>query len=116
VTSDVAVRDLTVRYEETPGLDGLSLQLASGKIYGLLGRNGSGKTSLLSVLAAFRKPTAGTVLVGGRPVFEHREVTRQICLIRDSSADAGDRGDRVTEALDTARHLRPNWTPPTRGG
>src|SRR2546427_210888 len=52
-------------------LDGLTFSLTGEKIYGLLGRNGSGKTSLLSVLAAFRKPTSGTVRIGGSAPFEN---------------------------------------------
>lgn len=109
MTLGIALQDVSLRYGDTAALDGLTLALEGGKIYGLLGRNGSGKTSLLTVLAAFRRATAGTVLVGGRPVFENRDVTSQVCLIRDSGSDTGDGGDRVSEALDTARRLRPRW-------
>jgi ABC-2 type transport system ATP-binding protein len=103
----VEVRDLTLRYGDTTALDHLDLHLAPGRIYGLLGRNGSGKTSLLSVLAAFRRPTSGTVLVDGRDPFENEQVTRRVCLIRGGGdVIAEERGDRV---LDLARRLRPDW-------
>ena len=55
---DIVLRDLTVRYGDTVAVDGVDLELVPGKIYGLLGRNGSGKTSLLSVLAGYRRPTS----------------------------------------------------------
>ncbi|MFI6498739.1 ATP-binding cassette domain-containing protein [Nonomuraea typhae] len=104
---NVEVRDLSLRYGEVTALDRLSFELAEGKIYGLLGRNGSGKTSLMSVLAAFRKQTAGAVRVGGRPVWENAAVTSQVCLIRDTgeTVDLGTAGD----ALYFAEWLRPHW-------
>lgn len=73
-----------------------------------MGRNGSGKTSLLSVLAAFRKQSSGTVLIDGEPVFENWRITRQVCLIR-TSVDTLGRSDRVATALSFAQQLRPNW-------
>nr|PZN46943.1 MAG: ABC transporter [Actinomycetota bacterium] len=103
----IEVEDLVLRYGDVTALDGITLTLEEGKIYGLLGRNGSGKTSLLSVLAAFRKPTAGRVRIDGQPVFENGRVTSRISLIRDV-------GETVNigtgeEALSYAEALRPNW-------
>ncbi|MFI5844906.1 ATP-binding cassette domain-containing protein [Catenuloplanes sp. NPDC051500] len=103
----VSVRGLQLRYGDAVALDGLTFDLAGGKIYGLLGRNGSGKTSLLSVLAAFRRATGGTVLVDGEDPFENARITRQVCLIRDN-VDAEDT-DRVGGVLGLAARLRPNW-------
>lgn len=108
MTLDIQVAGLQLRYGAVTALDDLSFTLPGGRIYGLLGRNGSGKTSLLSVLAGFRKASGGAVLVGGRPVFENPRITRQVCLIRETG-DTGDRDERVREALHTARHLRAGW-------
>jgi ABC-2 type transport system ATP-binding protein len=103
----IEVRDLRLRFGDVNALDGLSFTLAGGKIYGLLGRNGSGKTSLLSVLAAFRRPTSGQVLVNGAEPFENAELVSQICLIRESG-DVYD-NDRVAGVLKAGRQLRRNW-------
>jgi ABC-2 type transport system ATP-binding protein len=105
--TDIVLRDLTVRYGDTVAVDGLSLDLAPGKIYGLLGRNGSGKTSLLSVLASYRRPSSGTVTVGGVNPFENRQVMRQTCFIRDT-LDVPD-NDRVATVLSFAADLRPSF-------
>jgi ABC-2 type transport system ATP-binding protein len=107
VTLPVEVKDLTIRYGETVAVDGLTLRLDGGKIYGLLGRNGSGKTSVLSAIAAFRKATSGTVLVDGAEPFENAAVTRQVCFVRDR-VDAQDT-DNARSVLRMARALRPNW-------
>ncbi|MCA2217222.1 ABC transporter ATP-binding protein [Jidongwangia harbinensis] len=105
--TDIVLRDLTVRYGPTVAVDGLSLDLAPGKIYGLLGRNGSGKTSLLSVLASYRRPSSGTVTVGGVNPFENRQVMRQTCFVRDT-LDVAD-SDRVGAVLSFAADLRPTF-------
>ncbi len=103
----IEVRDLRLRFGDVNALDGLSFSLDGGKIYGLLGRNGSGKTSLLSVLAAFRKATSGQVLIGGAEPFENAAVVGQICLVRESG-DVYD-SDRVEGVLRSGRQLRRNW-------
>ncbi len=108
MTLDVEVAGLRLRYGTVTALDDLSFSLAGGRIYGLLGRNGSGKTSLLSVLAGFRKPSEGRVLVDGQPVYENPAVTSRVCLVRETG-DTGDRDERVTDALATAARLRPSW-------
>lgn len=106
----IELRGLTVRYGDTVAVDGIDLDLPTGKIYGLLGRNGSGKTSLLSVLASFRKASAGTITIDGAEPFENPELMRQTYFGRDT-LDAVD-GDRVSRSLDLARWLRPSWDEP----
>ncbi|HEX5541904.1 MAG TPA: ATP-binding cassette domain-containing protein [Micromonospora sp.] len=103
----IEVRDLTLRYGNVTALDGLTFGLTGGKIHGLLGRNGSGKSSLLSLLAAFRRPTAGRVLVDGVEPFENQDVVRMTCLIREG----GDlyASERVSHVLEFAARLRPGW-------
>jgi ABC-2 type transport system ATP-binding protein len=103
----ISLRNLTVRYGDTIAVDNLSLDLEPGKIYGLLGRNGSGKTSLLSVLAAYRKASSGTVAVGGTDPFENAELMRDIAFVRDS-LDVGEQ-DRISGVLALAARLRPTW-------
>ncbi|MEV5411944.1 ABC transporter ATP-binding protein [Thermopolyspora sp. NPDC052614] len=103
----IEIEDLVLRYGDVTAIDGMTLTLEEGKIYGLLGRNGSGKTSLLSILAAFRKQTSGRVRVGGKPVFENGAITRDIALIRDTG-EAVDIGT-AEDALYFAKGLRRNW-------
>jgi ABC-2 type transport system ATP-binding protein len=108
MTPTLEAVDLTLRYGEVAALDGMTFSLAGGGVHGLLGRNGSGKTSLLSVAAAFRKPTAGAVRVGGADPFENAAVAADICLIREAG-DTVDDGESVAEALAFAEDLRPAW-------
>jgi ABC-2 type transport system ATP-binding protein len=107
MTLPIETDGLQLRYGDTLAIEDLTLQLGGGKIYGLLGRNGSGKTSLLSVLAGFRKPSGGQVRIGGEPVFENSEVMAQVSLIREMG-DV-DTDESVRDALTLASYLRPNW-------
>jgi len=57
--------DATIR-----AVDGISLEVASGAFVALLGSSGSGKSSLLNLLAGLDRPTAGAVIVDGRSLAE----------------------------------------------
>jgi ABC-type polysaccharide/polyol phosphate transport system ATPase subunit len=54
------------RYEEFWALKGVSVTVPYGTVYGLVGHNGSGKSSLLRIMAGIHRPTKGTVTTHGR--------------------------------------------------
>src|SRR5260370_253066 len=63
------VKDLRVSYGSKRAVDGVSLDINQGEIFGLLGPNGAGKTSTLSAIEGLLKPTSGSLLsrqVGAR--------------------------------------------------
>lgn len=65
------VRDLVVVYGTQAAVNGISLQIKRGEIFGLLGPNGAGKTSTLSAIEGLVKPRGGTALVDGIDVQSH---------------------------------------------
>ncbi|MCL1989404.1 MAG: ABC transporter ATP-binding protein [Defluviitaleaceae bacterium] len=90
----IEVRNLSVIYknlipitENFQALKDVSLTLEPGRIYGLLGRNGAGKTSLLSVLSAFRKASSGDVLINGTPLFDNGALMQHIQFIYQKKFD-----------------------------
>lgn len=64
-TAILDVNSLVVRYGTKTAVDGVTLQIERGEIFGLLGPNGAGKTSTLSAIEGLVNPAAGTVLVDG---------------------------------------------------
>lgn len=66
-SSDIAIdiSNLTKRFENITALDNLSLAVKYGEIFGLLGPNGSGKTTTINIVSGLSKPTSGQVKVLG---------------------------------------------------
>lgn len=69
VATAIDIRDVTKRFGQQTAVDGLSLQVTPGTIYGFLGPNGAGKTTTLRMITGILSPDSGkvTVLGGYRP-------------------------------------------------
>ena len=65
----IKINDLAFSYGSNLVLKDISMELEPGKIYGLLGENGVGKTTLLTLLCGLKKPLKGTINVDGRNPF-----------------------------------------------
>lgn len=68
----VAIEGLTVRYGPRTACAGVSLKVARGAVYALLGRNGAGKSSLVRCLLGQQKPEAGRALLFGEDSWKRR--------------------------------------------
>lgn len=65
---NIEVRNLSKTIKGATVLNGVDLSLEGGRVYGLRGKNGSGKTMLMRALAGLIRPTVGEVIVDGRPL------------------------------------------------
>jgi len=81
----VDFRQVSFRYEaeEDPVLADLDLRLEPGRVLGLLGRTGSGKTTLARLLFRLYDPTGGEIRLGGRPVRQARlnDLRRRVGMV-----------------------------------
>jgi branched-chain amino acid transport system ATP-binding protein len=59
------VRDLAVAFSGVRALDGVSLEIPGGTVYGVIGPNGAGKTTLVNVISGYQRPDHGSVEIGG---------------------------------------------------
>ncbi|MCR6497829.1 ABC transporter ATP-binding protein [Shinella sp. CPCC 101442] len=68
-------------------LSDVSLDVRPGEFLGIIGPNGSGKTSLMSLLSGIRKPQAGSVLLDGKPLSEHgrQAIARRIAFVEQQA-------------------------------
>ena len=103
----IEVRSLTRTHGTVRALDDLTVSFRRNAITGLLGRNGAGKTSLMSILSAQDRQTSGTVLVEGEPPFEHAGVVERMCFIRDNQRYPDDY--KLKHVLSGARIGFPEW-------
>jgi ABC-2 type transport system ATP-binding protein len=74
----IMLRDLRKSYRQVVALDGLSLAVPPGSITGLLGPNGSGKTTTVSILSTALRPDSGQALVAGLDVTIHPAEVRRL--------------------------------------
>ena len=79
--SDYAVEALdivrTFKDGEVRALDGVTLRVARGEVFGLLGPNGSGKTTMVRILSTILKPTSGAATVNGFDVVKQPDAVRR---------------------------------------
>ena len=61
----VEIKNLDFSYKKTPVFHNITMELKPGNIYGLLGENGVGKTTLLKLISGLQKPCKGTCRVDG---------------------------------------------------
>lgn len=80
----IDVSHLTKRYGSVVALDDVSLAIEQDSITGILGRNGAGKTVLMSLMSAQEAPTSGTIKVFGQCPWENAAVLSRTCFIRDN--------------------------------
>jgi len=64
----LAVRNLVKTFGPVRAVDGVSLDIAAGEVLGIIGDNGAGKSTFLSLLTGFHRPDSGSLIYRGRPV------------------------------------------------
>jgi ABC-2 type transport system ATP-binding protein len=64
----IVMERVVKRFEDVTAVDGVSLYVAKGELFGLLGPNGAGKTTTVNILCGLLKPTNGSVVVNGYDV------------------------------------------------
>lgn len=107
MTTVVEVKNLTKRYRTTTAVENVSFTLEKDTIYGLLGRNGAGKTTVMSILTAQNFATSGEVRIFGEEPYENAKVLSRMCFVRESQRYPD--GWRARNALQAASLIFPNW-------
>ena len=105
------VHDLVRDYGSLRALAGISFAVEPGEIFGLIGPNGSGKTTTLRIISTLLKPTSGSVEVFGIDVAARPDDVRK--LLSYLPEDAG--AYKSLSGLDYLRFMATFYTPNTKG-
>lgn len=81
---EIIVENLKKSFKEQIAIRDINLNLSSGNIYGIIGRNGSGKTVLLKCIAGIMKPSSGRVTVDGKIVGKDMDFIEDMGIIIES--------------------------------
>ena len=79
----IEVKHVTKTFDRFRALDGLTMSVPDGSIYGLVGPNGAGKSTILRHITGIYRQDEGEVLVAGEPVYENPAVKARIASIPD---------------------------------
>lgn len=77
----VKVENVTKYFKQEKVLDDVNMNLETGHIYGIVGKNGAGKTVLFKIIAGFIKPSSGKVTVAGKIIGVDRDFPDSLGLI-----------------------------------
>jgi subfamily B ATP-binding cassette protein MsbA len=95
---EIELRKVVLRYpgQSSPALDGIDLNCAPGTVTALVGRSGSGKSSLASLIPRFYEPDSGSILLDGQPLSDWKldSLRRQIAWV----------GQQIVLFNDSIRH------------
>ncbi len=75
----IELQDIHKHYGPVKANDGVNLKVAPGRIHGILGENGAGKSTMMKVLAGFSQKTSGSILIDGKPV-NYRNPAQAVAL------------------------------------
>jgi ABC-type multidrug transport system ATPase subunit len=77
MTAAIEINGLTKKFGDVTAVDGVSLSVRNGEIFGFLGPNGSGKSTLIRMLCGLIVPSAGSARVGGFDILSETDDIRQ---------------------------------------
>ncbi len=77
------IKDLSFSYREKKAIDSIYLDIGAGFLWGVVGPNGSGKTTFLDLLIGYRRPDSGSIRYKGREISEYKrkEISKEISIV-----------------------------------
>lgn len=80
----ISVKNVNKAFDDYQALTDLNINVKTGSIYGLVGTNGSGKTTIIKHLTGVLKQDSGEILFDGQPVYENAALKSEIGFIPDN--------------------------------
>ena len=103
----IKLQHVTKRFGDYKALDDFSLTVPKGSVYGLMGLNGAGKTTIIKHLAGYLVQDEGLVTIDDEEVLNNENIKKRIALIPDDLFFF--RGYSLKEMGKYHKHIYPNW-------
>lgn len=103
----IELKDISKRFGETQALQDISLCFEENKIYGLLGRNGAGKSTMLNIIANRLFADTGQVMVDGMPAEENDQAQRLLYLMSEQTLYP--ESMRIRDVFKWTKNFYPNF-------
>ncbi len=104
----IQAEQLTKRFDNITALNSLTTTIEEGRIYGLVGSNGAGKSTFLRLMAGIYRPSEGTLTINGQPIYENSAMKQDIFFIPDEIYQMpGASMDSLAKIYST---VYPNWS------
>lgn len=94
---NIELNNVSKNFKNQTVLENVNLKLESGKIYGLVGRNGSGKSVLLKIMTGLMEPLDGIIKYGGIPLKKGQYAKENLLLLAKINKKTGE--ERINEIL-----------------
>jgi ABC-2 type transport system ATP-binding protein len=107
MTTIIEARGLTKNYGDTPALRGIELNVQSGRIVGLIGPNGSGKTTAIKAILGLTGFDGELKVLGKDPRTQRNDLMNEVCFIADVAVLP--RWIKVSQALDFVAGVHPRF-------
>ena len=79
----IEIRNVTKSFDKIKAVDNVSVTIKENTVFGLIGTNGAGKSTVLRMVAGVLEPEQGEIAIDGLPVFDNMEAKRNIYFIAD---------------------------------
>ena len=79
----IGAENVTKRFDGFKALDGFTLSVPKGAVYGLVGPNGAGKTTFIKALAGITRIDEGKITVNGEDIYDNAEMKKRIAYVSD---------------------------------
>ena len=101
------IKNLNKSYGKTIVLRSINLKLKENKVYGLLGRNGIGKTTLLNIISNQIKADSGEILLNKQDISKYEETLENIAIVKDNGFGIDD--IKIKRIFKSAKIIYKNW-------
>lgn len=88
--NSIQIKDISKRFQNNTVLDDINLEIELGHIYGIFGRNGTGKTTLCNIISDKLSADSGEVTIDGEKISGNANQLKKICHIKESDIFSAD--------------------------